>query len=118
MQAEGQVVSTRPVSKNRIWEGSAAMADTIRGSPGRRHSFPQRQSRDHTFHNTFIAPDIIIFNLYPAGQHQSDIVDDISGMKDGLTFVIIPFLCAKTLEQTLISSGGTSLNKGAFSNSL
>ena len=35
VQAEGQVVSTRPVSKNRIWEGSAAMADTIRGSPGR-----------------------------------------------------------------------------------
>ena len=35
VQAEGQVVSTRPVSKNRIWEGSAAMADTIRGYPAR-----------------------------------------------------------------------------------
>lgn len=49
VQAEGQVVSTRPVSKNRIWEGSAAMADTIRGSREDRHSFPQRQSRDQHF---------------------------------------------------------------------
>ena len=28
-------------------------------------------------------------------------MDDISGMKDGLTFVIIPFLCAKTLEHNI-----------------
>ena len=63
--------------------------------------FRKGKAGTNTFHNTFIAPDIIIFNLYPAGQHQSDIVDDISGMKDGLTFVIIPFLCAKTLEHNI-----------------
>ena len=118
-QAEGQVVRTLPVSKNRIREGSAAIADTISGSPGRQAQLSANAKPGSTLSRTLRLPQRSSLSIWTRPVSTSP----MKWITSPAWKMISPFSysfssVSRHCNMASISSGATSLNKGAFSSSL